>query len=350
MPLYPLTFRPRLVEKLWGGRKLETVLGKHLPPDKPIGESWELFDFPPGVVERSNGWVSSEIADGPLAGRSLHWAVGEFGQDLYGDVSLVGPAGQFPILIKFLDAREDLSVQVHPDHAYATKNPGVHLKTEAWFVLQRDRGSRLLAGLRPGTTRENFEAALRAGDIERLVNAAAVEEGQCYYLPSGNVHALGAGILVAEVQTPSDTTFRVFDFNRVDPSTGKQRELHVEQALQCIDFSAPPQLQQVPVPVEHHFTTAFRLVSSPYFDLHEVRLPASSRLPLPYREPVVWIMLGGHARLATEGAEALELSKSKTVLFPAHMPPCEVTVTQDAVWLEVTFPQGNPRKTSENPD
>src|SRR3954469_15221584 len=114
MSLYPLKFKPRYLEKMWGGRKIESVLGKPLPAEKPIGESWELYDFPPGVVEAGDQWVSSEIANGPMAGRTLHWVVGEFGRDLYGDVPLVGEQGQFPVLIKFLDARDDLSIQVHP--------------------------------------------------------------------------------------------------------------------------------------------------------------------------------------------------------------------------------------------
>jgi mannose-6-phosphate isomerase len=159
-PLYPLKFKPRLVEKMWGGRKLQTVLGKALPEGKLIGESWELYDFPPGVVEKSGQWVSSEIANGPLAGRTLHWAVEALGPQLYGSAALSGQQGKFPILIKFLDAREDLSVQVHPDQAYANANPGAHLKSEAWYVLQADPGARLLNGLQPGTTRAAFERAL----------------------------------------------------------------------------------------------------------------------------------------------------------------------------------------------
>src|SRR6476646_3352151 len=123
MPLYPLKFNPRFVPKIWGGRKLETVLGKPLPPGVQIGESWELYDFPPGVVDQSGQWVSAEIANGPLAGRTLHWVVGEFGRELMGDVPVVPHTGQFPLLVKFLDAREDLSVQVHPDERYAAAHP-----------------------------------------------------------------------------------------------------------------------------------------------------------------------------------------------------------------------------------
>ena len=240
MSLYPLKFRPRFVEKMWGGRKIETVLGKPLPPGKRIGESWELFDFPPGVVDGSTDWVSSEIANGSLTGRTLHWAVGQYGTGLTGSAALAGASGQFPILIKFLDAREDLSVQVHPDEEFARNNPGAHLKSEAWYVMENDPGARLFKGLAPATTPESFREAIDRGHVEQHLTVIPAAEGQCFYLPSGTVHALGAGMLVAEVQTPSDTTFRVHDFNRVDPSTGKLRTLHVEQAMRCIDFSETP--------------------------------------------------------------------------------------------------------------
>ncbi|MDB5297671.1 MAG: pmi, partial [Phycisphaerales bacterium] len=205
MDLYPLKFKPRLVEKIWGGRKLESVLGKPLPAGKQIGESWELYDFPPGVVDGSSDWVSAAVADGPLAGRTLHALLAELGADVHGDVPLVPVAGsdvgQFPILIKYLDAREDLSIQVHPDAAYCAAHPGAHLKTEAWYVLQHDAGARVLKGLNPGVTREAFEQASAAGTVERLIGSVPAKVGQCHFLPSGTVHALGAGMLVAEVQT-----------------------------------------------------------------------------------------------------------------------------------------------------
>src|SRR5688572_14991827 len=174
MSLYPLKFVPRLVEKIWGGRKLETVLGKALPQGKMIGESWEIYDFPPGVVGGGGEWVSSVIANGPLAGRTLHWAVSEYGADLHGDVPLL-EGGQFPILIKFLDAREDLSLQVHPPCEYADVHPGTHLKTEAWYVVQSDPGAKLYKGLKAGVTKEDFRAALGDGSVMGLVKEFAVK-------------------------------------------------------------------------------------------------------------------------------------------------------------------------------
>jgi mannose-6-phosphate isomerase len=338
MALYPLKFHPRLVEKMWGGRKIETVLGKPLPQNKPIGESWELFDFPPGVVEKSNDWVSAQIANGPLAGRSLHWAVGEFGSELTGNVPLAG-AGQFPILIKFLDAREDLSVQVHPPQEYADAHPEAHLKSEAWYVLENDPGARIFKGLAPGVTKGQYQASLVDGTSERFLKSIPVREGDCYYLPSGTVHALGAGILAAEVQTPSDTTFRVFDFNRVDPSSGKQRTLHVEQAMQCIDFSGKPERRQEQSHAAGAFTTVTNLVTCPYFTMDKVRLIKGVEQPIPYDDPVVWIMLEGEAELRVDGvAEATTVKRGETVLLPAAMEKPMIRTKSDCVWIEVTFP------------
>lgn len=337
MSLYPLKFRPRLVEKIWGGRKLQAVLGKELPAGINVGESWELYDFPPGVVDKSDDWVSAVIANGPLAGKTLHWAVEEYGPQLLGDVPLAG-AGQFPVLIKFLDAREDLSVQVHPDEAYARRHPEAHLKTEAWYVVQHDPDSRLLKGLMPAVTREQFQSAIAAGTVEQLIRAITVKEGQCHYLPSGTVHALGAGILAAEVQTPSDTTFRVFDFNRIDAQTGRPRGLHVEQALECIDFSHPPEPTQPRSHVAGFFTTVTRLIRSPYFTIEKVRFTEGVEQSVPYDQPVVWMLLQGSLELRAGGLEeAVQVQRGETVLLPARMKDAKIKTLAECQWLEITF-------------
>jgi mannose-6-phosphate isomerase len=338
MNLYPFVFHPRFVEKIWGGRKLQSVLGKSLPSEKSIGESWELFDFPPGVVDSSGEWVSSVVSNGPLAGKSLHWLVTEHPSDLLGTTPL-SKNGQFPILIKFLDAREDLSVQVHPDQSYADANPDAHLKSEAWYVIQHDSDARLLKGLHPTSSREKFAAALATGEVENHIRAIKVKPGDCHYLPSGTVHALGAGILVAEVQTPSDTTFRVFDFNRVDPSTGQQRKLHVEQAMQCIDFDNPAEPDQPRSHVAGPHTTVSRLVTSPYFTMEKVRFSEGVEQPVPFKEPVVWIMLEGSAQIKVDGyPEPTKMKMGETVLLPASMKNPVLKTLSDCVWLEVTFP------------
>jgi mannose-6-phosphate isomerase len=338
--LYPLKFRPRFVPKMWGGRKLQTVLNKDLPPEIAVGESWELYDFPPGVVEGSADWVSAAVSNGPLAGRTLHELVTQFGPDLLGDAPLAA-AGQFPLLIKFLDAREVLSVQVHPDDAYCRDHPEAHLKSEAWYVLQSDAGATIFKGLKRGVTADQFRAGLQTHTVESLIQEVAVKPGDCHYLPSGTLHALGAGILVAEVQTPSDTTFRAYDFNRVDPSTGQTRQLHIEQAMACIDFSGEPESKQPRSHSAGFFTTVTRLCSTPYFTIEKVRFTEGVQEPVPYDQPVVWIMLEGEAELRVEGmSEPVRLKRGETLLLPAKMKSPVLKTLSDCVWLEVTVRGG----------
>lgn len=334
MPLYPLKFIPRFVEKMWGGRKLQSVLGKSLPPGKPIGESWELYDFPPGIVSEGGEWVSSVVANGPLAGRTLHQLMLDAPDELLGDVRPVGPHAQFPLLIKFLDAREDLSVQVHPDQRYADANPHAHLKTEAWYILQHDPDARLFHGLRPGVTPGAFRDAISAGTVERLLRALPVRRGQCHYLPSGTVHALGAGILAAEVQTPSDTTFRVFDFNRVDPSTGKPRALHVEQAMQCIDFNATP---HEPSAQDADTEDGVKpIVQSPFFSIRRRALPQNREIMHAGGKPTILIMLEGGITLRGNGFPAdIEIAPGETMLVPACVREAAIHASADSRWLEV---------------
>ena len=341
MPLHPLKFKPRFVEKIWGGRKIESVLGKPLPAGQQIGESWELYDFPPGVVDKSSGWVSAVVTEGPLAGKTLHELVGEFGTSLTGTVALSGQHGQFPILIKFLDAREDLSVQVHPDENYCRGNAGAHLKSEAWYIMQHDEGAKLYKGLATGVTKDALRKAIEAGTVEQAIKTSVVKDGQCYYLPSGTIHALGAGMLVAEVQTPSDTTFRVFDFNRIEAQTGKTRQLHIEEAMQCIDFSGASDAPQKRDHVGSLFTTVTRLVSSPYFTIEKVRFAEGVEEAVPYDQPVVWIMLDGEAQVKVDDvAEPIRFKRGETVLMPAKMKRPILKTLSACVWLEVTFPAG----------
>jgi mannose-6-phosphate isomerase len=242
-------------------------------------------------------------------------------------------------LIKFLDARDDLSVQVHPDEAYAAAHPDAHLKTEAWYVIQHDEGAKIYKGLSEGTTRDKFEQAVKDGTVEQCIQTVEVKDGDCHFMPSGTVHALGAGILAWEVQTPSDTTYRVFDFNRIEASTGKPRKLHVEQALACIDFSGNPEPKQQRNTVSGAATVVSRLVTSPYFILEKVRMRGGSRQELPHKQPVVWTMLEGEAHVRVEGmSEPVVITRGETVLLPARMNRPRVSTLADSVWLEVTFP------------
>ncbi len=337
MALYPLKFEPRYVEKIWGGRKFEQILGKAIPEGQ-IGESWELYDFPPGVVDNSGKWVSAKVSNGPLKGKTLHELVLDHQAELCGNVALVN-GEQFPILIKFLDAREDLSVQVHPDEEYCRRHPGAHLKTEAWYVMQNEPESRILIGLREGATREAFAKAIEDGTVENLIRSVKVKPGDCFFLRSGTVHALGAGILVAEVQTPSDTTFRVYDFKRIDPSTGKERTLHIQQALETIDFeNKHPSTQQRQHVASVH-TAVTRLCSCEFFTMEKVRFVAGMEREIAYGEPMVWMMMEGEAEIHVSNlTEPVTLKKGETVLLPAQLENPRIVTRTDCTWIETTFP------------
>jgi len=226
---------------------------------------------------------------------------------------------------------------VHPDQQYADTHPGAHLKSEAWYVFQNDPGARILKGFNRPTSREEFASAIETGKVEAFIKGIPVKAGDCHYLPSGTIHALGAGILAAEVQTPSDTTYRVYDFNRVDPSTGKVRTLHVAQALECIDFSGEEDVQQRSHVAGFH-TTVTRLVTCPFFTLEKVRMTEGVQQDMPYDQPVVWMFLEGSAEISVADLkEPIVLKPGETVLFPAAMNKPHIKTTADCVWLEVTF-------------
>ena len=218
----PLTFEPIFMERPWGGRRLETLFGKKLPAKASIGESWEIVDRPE---------AQSIVRDGPLHGKTLHELWTQHQQEIFGDVAKFS---RFPLLIKLLDAQEKLSLQVHPPENIARKVGG-EPKTEFWYVAITDSNADLFFGLRKAMTRNQFEEAVRAGTVADYVHKIRVTAGNAMFLPAGRLHAVGAGNLLVEIQQNSDTTYRVFDWNRVDEN-GKARQLHVDQALQCINF------------------------------------------------------------------------------------------------------------------
>ena len=225
----PLTFEPIFMERMWGGRGLEAEFGKKLPPKRPIGESWEIVDRPE---------AQSLVHNGLLRGKTLYELWTQYRDEIFGDVP---HAPRFPLLLKLLDAHDKLSLQVHPPEKLAERLGG-ESKTEFWYVAAADRSAELYLGFRQSITRDQFEKALRDGTAADYVHTVPVRTGDSVFLPAGRLHALGAGNLLIEIQQNSDTTYRVFDWNRVDDE-GKPRQLHVEKALQCIDFDdVRPQL------------------------------------------------------------------------------------------------------------
>ncbi len=339
-PLYPLKFGPIYKEKVWGGRSIEK-LERNLPGDDetPIGESWELADLP--QTSPSGGGGSPErslVINGALAGATLSELIDEYGQALVGHLPLTD-TGDFPLLVKFLDARENLSVQVHPSPAYAREHREAHLKSEAWYIIDAEPDTAIYKGIREGVTPEAFREAIEANDAKQvaaMLIRVPARPGECHYLPSGTCHALGAGILVAEVQTPSDTTFRVFDWGRTD------RELHIEQAMQCIEFGPPDVAQyEEHIQLKSNGVESTRLVACDYFKITRLRAEAGQTVDAATREPVVWIMLEGQGVCdAHNGSEPVNFHRGETMLLPAGL-KCTAEITAPSTWLEVTFPQAN---------
>jgi mannose-6-phosphate isomerase len=221
--MQPITFQPIFMERVWGGRKLEEFYGKKLPAHARIGESWEIVDRPE---------AQSVVRDGPLRGKTLHELWRDHRKEIFGDVA---DAPRFPLLIKLLDAREKLSVQVHPPNELAAELGG-EAKTEFWYIAHAEPAAELFVGLREGSSREKFESALHSGEVAHHIHRIAVQSGDAMFLPSGRVHAIGAGNLIVEIQQNSDTTYRLFDWNRKGKD-GKPRDLHLEESLRCIDFA-----------------------------------------------------------------------------------------------------------------
>ncbi len=373
----PVMFEPLLKPKPWGGRRLATLFGRHLPGVDPIGESWELADLPGN---------ESRVRGGPLDGTSLRDLVQRWGRSLLGDAELVD--GRFPLLVKFLDASQNVSVQVHPKPATeadertrtsvgksrqrrAAVIPSV--KHEAWYVVYADPGAKLYIGLKPGVGPEDVR---RAGSTAALVDLLRVWDaspGECYYLPSGTPHALGAGVVVAEVQTPSDVTYRLYDWGRVGLD-GRPRELHVDEALANIRYDVTAELIRpspsvAPLfaeraaagasPAEERSTTeahAVRLVGCDCFLIDRLDLSAGAAYAPPAGSMSIWIMVSGSGRMRwAEGTRPqvrtkrgatgrraegkMMLLPGDVVLIPALGPETRIEPTANCTALRVSIPR-----------
>ncbi len=327
MKPYPLLPTPILKQRVWGGRSL-AAFGKTLPDETLIGESWELADLPEEVADGR-----SVIANGPLAGQTLRQVLRQHPDAILGAARLT-PEGGFPLLIKLLDARENLSVQVHPDEAYAARNPGAHVKSEAWVILRAEPGAVIYKGVRPEVTREQFTRHLNSADLVDDLVAVPVSAGDCHYLPSGTCHALGAGIVAAEVQTPSDTTFRVYDWGRGG------RDLHPAAALQCIRFGGPA---AKPPPLGRPFETGGMrttpLARTEFFEIERIETDAPIRMEVVTSGmPVIWMTLAGSGRIVTQGAPAADLRPGTTALLPAGLRDAVAMLEPASSLLRVTLP------------
>lgn len=322
--LPPLTFQPILKRIRWGGRRLGTLLHKQIGEACDYAESWEIADHADG---------QSLVADGPLAGQSLSSLIRNHGQDLLGRQSL---GSQFPLLIKFLDAHDWLSLQVHPDDRLAKQfNPSENGKTEAWVIIDSQPDSQIAAGLRAGVTSEEFCEALRNGSVESCLNLISVKPGDCIMVPAGTVHALGPGIVLAEVQQQSNLTFRLFDWGRVD-SSGKPRPVHVEESLACTDFTRGPVAAVEPVQLCDSSHPFEELVRCEHFVIRRHRFLDPIRISTDDRFRVL-ICLNGSAVVKSKYGNA-QMPVATTVLLPACSGVTQVIPTGPVTMLEVLCP------------
>jgi mannose-6-phosphate isomerase len=319
--LYPLVFAPVFKERVWGGRALARWFDGL--PDGPVGEGWVLSDHPQG---------RTPVQNGPLAGETLTTLRARYGADLFGTRMTGDTAAGFPLLFKLLDCQDDLSVQVHPDDSYPGLPPGELGKTEMWVVLAAEPGAQVVYGLKEGVTVNQFAAAVAEGRTMDVLRQLPARAGDVLYVPAGTVHALGRGLLVAEIQQSSDTTYRVYDYNRVGLD-GKPRELHVEQALAVTRYEDVPAPVRPPEPAPRQWQD---LVRSPYFVTQRGRCEKEWAMASTPESFQVLFALEGKGRLTWAGG-AIDFKPGATMLVPALLGA--YTLSGQFSTLLVTLPE-----------
>lgn len=321
IPPYPLRFEPIYRDYLWGGRSLASRLGKALPAEGIWAESWEVVDH------REH---ESVICNGALAGETLGGLMRQSPRWLVGEAETVG--GRFPLLLKYLDCQRVLSVQVHPDDAYALRMIPPDLgKTEAWYIVDAQPGAVLYAGLKPGIDRQALREAIAAGETAACLHELHPQVGDCIFIPAGTVHALGAGLLVAEIQQASNTTFRLYDWDRVD-ARGNARALHVEQSLDTIDFGSGPRSPQQPLLLSAPGRA--RLVECDKFHFDCIRGIEKTQIGGDGRFHILTVP-DGRVHLSA-GPHESTLQTGDTVLLPASHGPVQATLDEGTTLLEAT--------------
>ncbi|QCW99247.1 mannose-6-phosphate isomerase [Aggregatimonas sangjinii] len=320
--MYPLKFRPILKERLWGGEKLGSVLGKSIESDS-TGESWELSAVAGDV---------SVIENGPLRGTSLQTLINTEKEALLGKSVYSRFGTEFPILIKFIDAKKDLSIQLHPNDELAKKRHNSFGKTEMWYVMDADTNAELIVGFNKNVSQEEYAQSLENDTLLNLLNYEKVKEGDTFFINTGKIHAIGAGVLLAEIQQTSDITYRVFDFNRRDKN-GNLRELHTDQALDAIDYEqkddfkvAYPQMENVVNP----------MVDCPYFKTNFFELTENIEQDISERDSfIIYICVDGAVEIVNENGAAT-IQKGETVLVPGSSKRIDLKSTGAKI-LEVTI-------------
>lgn len=324
--LYPLKFDTVLKEKVWGGQALVNSFNKKAAGTGPYGESWEISGVAGNVSVVSNGF---------LAGNELEELIDVYMGDITGDSVYEKFGNEFPLLIKFIEAREDLSVQVHPNDELAKKRHEAYGKTEMWYILDSQKDSKIYTGFREGVTKEMYQEAVKNGTIPDLLNIEIAEAGDIFFTPAGRIHAIGAGIVLVEIQQTSDITYRIFDWNR--KSTGKEkRELHTDLALEALDFKEAGKNK---IRIEPEINKPVNLVSCEYFNTNILILNNKIKREYYLNDSfVIFICIDGEFLIKWEGNNE-SVKKGETVLLPAMIKEIILEPRGEAKLLEIYINQ-----------
>jgi mannose-6-phosphate isomerase len=325
VPLYPLRFEPILRRLIWGGRRLGTVLHKPIGDGSDYAESWEISDYKDQV---------SVVKEGDLTGQTIRDLIGSRWKELLG--SALGRCAEFPLLVKFIDAHQALSVQVHPNDELGRRLVNDNGKTETWVILDAEPGSVIYSGLNKGVGPDELAHAIRSGDVEHLLHRVEPRPGDCILIEAGTVHAIGAGVLLAEIQEMSDATFRVYDWGRVGDD-GKPRQLHIAQALESIDFDRGPvdPIVTVAEPIAGGGTRE-RLSRSKYFALERLTLVQPCSVGADARFTILMGLRGTSD--VEHGGMRVRLDFGQTLLLPAGIGRCQVEPRGKATVLTCVVP------------
>lgn len=334
--LYPLKFNPIFKEKIWGGVKLKSKLNKNIPDNKNIGESWEISGVSDNVSVVENGF---------LEGNELNELIEVYMGDLVGDKVYDRFGTQFPLLIKFIDANAPLSVQVHPNDELAMERYNELGKTEMWYVINAQKNAELISGFNHKMDKEHYIQHLEKNEITKILNFEKVEAGNVFFIPAGRVHAIGEGIVLAEIQQTSDITYRIFDWNRKDEK-GNSRELHTEQALDALDFNIYDNYKTEYQSIKN---TTSKIISTPFFETNIIEFNKEIEKEYPLLDSfVIYMCIDGKFEIEYYETEKITISKGETVLIPAVIEQLKLIPVVESKLLEVYIPdQDNEEKTTK---
>ncbi|WP_422355872.1 type I phosphomannose isomerase catalytic subunit [Roseivirga pacifica] len=323
--LYPLKFDTIFKDKIWGGEKINTILGKDFSPLPNCGETWEISGVPGNL---------SKVSEGPLKGWTLPELIEEFKEELVGKKVFDQYGTEFPLLVKFIDAAQDLSIQVHPNDKLAKARHNSLGKSEMWYIFQADEGAKLISGFNKDTNQQEYLEYLESGRLTEILNEEEVNAGDCFYLPAGRVHTIGKGLLLAEIQQSSDVTYRIYDFDRTDDQ-GNKRELHTEQALDALDYK---HYSEYKTPYKKALNEAVPLVKSQYFQTNLLEF-TTGIIREHYRKDsfVIYTCVQGEAQIECMG-QTTKISMGNAVLIPQKAPEIHLRTNSGFKMLETFMP------------